>query len=159
MVDKGHPGKPQWTRDSDWDREMSFIVPGETELGQVAGLAASLAPRSAETSVVSCQGNPVYVKVVFRDEDPERSDRAASELRRSAEPPKGFRIGGYGSEVLFLPAGVSKEMAVKRLMEGRFKGADLTVGAGDSGDDLGFMEMCDYNIIPKNTNIWRKTHA
>lgn len=62
-----------------------------------------------------------------------------------------------GNNLAVLPKIINKESAVGYLMEGyKQQHPDLlTFGAGDSKSDAPFMALCDYALIPKNTQLFQ----
>ena len=60
-----------------------------------------------------------------------------------------------GNNLAILPKIINKESAVSYLMaEYKKQHPDLlTFGAGDSHTDAAFMSLCDYALIPKNTQL------
>ncbi|CAG1022132.1 hypothetical protein DOJK_01464 [Patescibacteria group bacterium] len=62
-----------------------------------------------------------------------------------------------GNNLAVLPKIIKKEDAVRHLLE-RYKREHpdlLTFGAGDSKTDVPFLMLCDYALIPKNTQLFR----
>jgi len=60
-----------------------------------------------------------------------------------------------GNNLAILPKVINKESAVEYLLA-RYREQHpelLTFGAGDSKTDAAFMALCDYAIIPKNTQL------
>ncbi|MGZ8163653.1 MAG: hydrolase [Methylobacter sp.] len=62
-----------------------------------------------------------------------------------------------GNNLAILPKTVNKESAVSYLIKSYRQryGELLTFGAGDSRTDAPFMSLCDYALIPKNTQLSR----
>ncbi len=62
-----------------------------------------------------------------------------------------------GNNLALLPKIINKESAVGYLLEGyRTQHPELlTFGAGDSKTDAPFMALCDYALIPKNTQLFQ----
>jgi hydroxymethylpyrimidine pyrophosphatase-like HAD family hydrolase len=66
-----------------------------------------------------------------------------------------------GNNLAVLPTIIRKEAAVAFLMA-RYRqqhGELLTVGIGDSQTDSAFMGLCDYAMIPRNTQLGRWLHG
>ena len=61
-----------------------------------------------------------------------------------------------GNNLAVLPKIINKESAVSYLIDGyKQKHPELlTFGAGDSKSDAPFMALCDYALIPKNTQLF-----
>jgi len=61
-----------------------------------------------------------------------------------------------GNNLAVLPKIVNKESAVSYLMDHyrRQHPQLLTIGAGDSHTDAAFMALCDYVLIPRNTQLF-----
>lgn len=62
-----------------------------------------------------------------------------------------------GNNLAVLPKPITKENAVAYLLERYHQQHPelLTFGAGDSKTDAAFMSLCDYALIPKNTQLSR----
>ena len=61
-----------------------------------------------------------------------------------------------GNNLALLPKIINKESAVAYLLEGYKQHSEvLTFGAGDSKTDAPFMALCDYALIPKNTQLFQ----
>ena len=62
-----------------------------------------------------------------------------------------------GNNLALLPKIINKESAVSYLLDGyrRQHPQVLTFGAGDSKTDAPFMALCDYALIPKNTQLFQ----
>ncbi len=60
-----------------------------------------------------------------------------------------------GNNLAIIPAVVAKANAVNFLLERYVKSHDtlLTIGIGDSKTDQPFMALCDYALIPRNTQL------
>ncbi|MDP3877923.1 MAG: hydrolase [Methylobacter sp.] len=62
-----------------------------------------------------------------------------------------------GNNLALLPKIINKESAVRYLLD-RYRQQHpeiLTFGAGDSNTDAAFMALCDYALIPKNTQLFQ----
>ena len=61
-----------------------------------------------------------------------------------------------GNNLAVLPKIINKESAVSYLIDGykRQHPELVTFGAGDSKTDAPFMALCDYALIPKNTQLF-----
>ncbi|MCX7100817.1 MAG: hydrolase [Methylobacter sp.] len=61
-----------------------------------------------------------------------------------------------GNNLALLPKIINKESAVSYLLDGYKQHSEvLTFGAGDSKTDAPFMALCDYALIPKNTQLYQ----
>ena len=62
-----------------------------------------------------------------------------------------------GNNLAVLPKIINKESAVSYLIDGYKQQHPelLTFGAGDSNTDAPFMVLCDYVLIPKNTQLFK----
>ena len=62
-----------------------------------------------------------------------------------------------GNNLALLPKIINKESAVRYLLDGYQQRHPqlLTFGAGDSKTDAAFMALCDYALIPKNTQLFQ----
>jgi hypothetical protein len=66
-----------------------------------------------------------------------------------------------GNNLAILPKIINKEDAVQYLLDHyrRQHPEILTFGAGDSRTDAPFLSLCDYAVIPKNTQLFRTLAA
>lgn len=150
-------GRSRWERVPEWDDRMSKVSPlEEAFLGVLDTVDQGLSGHgrsdvSWSTGIVRCQdGRPAYVKASFTGDG---ADRAAGMLRSRESAVPGFRVGGYGREAVFIPAGWGKKEAVSFVLS-ELLPADFVLGMGDSGDDAGFLSLCDYCMIPNGTELW-----
>jgi hydroxymethylpyrimidine pyrophosphatase-like HAD family hydrolase len=62
-----------------------------------------------------------------------------------------------GNNLAVLPKIINKESAVSYLIDGykQHHPELVTFGAGDSNSDAPFMSLCDYALIPKNTQLFK----
>lgn len=62
-----------------------------------------------------------------------------------------------GNNLAVLPKIINKESAVSYLIDGykQLHPELVTFGAGDSHSDAPFMALCDYALIPKNTQLFK----
>jgi hydroxymethylpyrimidine pyrophosphatase-like HAD family hydrolase len=62
-----------------------------------------------------------------------------------------------GNNLAVIPKGIDKAHAVRFLIEHyrREHPELLILGAGDSQSDADFLQLCDYALIPKNTQLMR----
>lgn len=65
-----------------------------------------------------------------------------------------------GNNLAVLPKIINKESAVAHLLQRyRENGEILCLGAGDSHSDAPFLALCDYALIPQNTQLSRQLLA
>ncbi|EIC29995.1 HAD family hydrolase [Methylomicrobium album] len=83
-------------------------------------------------------------------------------LEEAVKPHPAFRDGCLyahlnGNNLAILPKLINKEDAVRYLLD-RYRRRHpeiLTFGAGDSRTDAPFLALCDYALIPKNTQLFQ----
>jgi hydroxymethylpyrimidine pyrophosphatase-like HAD family hydrolase len=99
--------------------------------------------------------------VVYEDDLPmyivikSNNDSTLDNVIESKSIPEGWKIHQNGNNLAIIPPWISKRKAVSYLMEKIMMTSDQTlfIGMGDSESDLGFMNLCDYTIYPKNSQI------
>jgi hydroxymethylpyrimidine pyrophosphatase-like HAD family hydrolase len=87
-------------------------------------------------------------------------------LEEVVNPHPAFRDGSLyahlnGNNLAILPKLINKEDAVRYLLD-RYRRRHpelLTFGAGDSRTDAPFLALCDYALIPKNTQLFQTLAA
>ena len=102
---------------------------------------------------------PAYVVVKDNSRDLQRlSQFVRSALADWLTLHPQFRIHQNGNNVAILAPGVSKERAVSYLMAQAYRHSanHLFLGIGDSLTDEPFMRLCDFAIIPQNSQLAQK---
>ncbi|MBK9951487.1 MAG: hypothetical protein IPP10_08200 [Candidatus Competibacteraceae bacterium] len=65
-----------------------------------------------------------------------------------------------GNNLALTVVGAQKQDAVRRVIaELEQEGPTVTIGAGDSLTDIPFLRVCDFALVPKNSQIQRETWA
>ncbi|PIE82822.1 MAG: hypothetical protein CSA09_04530 [Candidatus Contendobacter odensis] len=79
-------------------------------------------------------------------------------LKASSGLPPELAVHCNGNNLAVVVRGAQKKDAVQRVMtELERDGAIVTMGAGDSLTDLPFMQLCDFALVPKASQIQSET--
>jgi hypothetical protein len=68
--------------------------------------------------------------------------------------PADWQMHGNGNNVAALPPFLSKERAASYYLSELAEPHSCVIGIGDSHTDLGFMALCDYAVMPTNSQIF-----
>jgi hydroxymethylpyrimidine pyrophosphatase-like HAD family hydrolase len=97
-----------------------------------------------------------YVSVKADDDDAVLT-RVRTQLERTGLPPE-LALHCNGNNLALTVRGAQKHDAVRRVTaELEQEGSLVTIGAGDSLTDLPFMQICDFALTPRNSQIQRET--
>lgn len=118
---------------------------------------------SVARSVCDEEGPPFYIVVKNPDHNISQLglihtalDRSFPTRHATGGRGRGWRIHRNDNNLALIPEGLNKAHAVRHIIENRIKpdGEDfITVGMGDSLEDLDFMNLCDYSLIPGTSQI------
>jgi hypothetical protein len=104
--------------------------------------------------MVEENGLDLYVVIKSNDHD----DQALAVLEQELAPrvPKDWRCHRNGNNLAYLPPWLSKRVAVRYLIDrARAEAPDRPViGIGDSVSDVGFMDLCDFAVVPTRSQLW-----
>lgn len=128
-------------------------------LEQARGFAADQG-LAVRLSIVEDDGLSLYLLAKYQDR-PEDLDRLQREW---VEPWLATQDGAYrphrnGNNLAVLPRALGKERAVRYLIQ-RLReahGEILTLGLGDSHSDGAFMAECDYQLTPRDSQLFART--
>lgn len=112
---------------------------------------------SAYARVIGDFDQPFYVLVKDRQKNQNLSlERLRADwLEQWVSDQPGLVLHQNDNNLTVQPIGLDKKFAVNFIIDRyRMECSDLLViGAGDSRSDSGFLSMCDYAIIPKNSQL------
>jgi hypothetical protein len=99
-------------------------------------------------------GLDLYIVIKSNMQD----DQALAELERDLAPhlPAGWRCHRNGNNLAYLPPWLSKRHAARYLIA-RYRAEQPDcpiIGIGDSVSDVGFMDLCDFAIVPTASQLW-----
>ena len=87
-----------------------------------------------------------------------QDEAALSDLQRQLAPkvPAGWRCHRNGNNLAYLPPWLSKRYATRYLIaQLRDEHPDRPIiGIGDSVSDAGFMDLCDFAMVPTGSQLW-----
>ncbi len=69
----------------------------------------------------------------------------------SSAAPKGWTVHLNGNFLAVYPPYLGKEKAARWFIDNIVPAGAVTIGMGDSLTDIGFMSLCDYMLMPNNT--------
>ncbi len=99
-------------------------------------------------------GLDLYIVIKSNDRD----HRALADVENllSATKPADWRCHRNGNNLAYLPPWLSKRHAVRYMIDGvRGHAPDTPViGIGDSISDVGFMDLCDFAVVPTRSQLW-----
>lgn len=104
----------------------------------------------------SVEENGLDLYIVIKSN--ERDDDALAELEAelAGRLPAAWRCHRNGNNLAYLPPWLSKRHAARYLIE-RYR-ADAPdqpiIGIGDSVSDVGFMDLCDFAVVPTQSQLW-----
>jgi hypothetical protein len=109
----------------------------------------------AHARVIGDFGLDLYVVVKHAQGDVAALTRVQREHVRPRTDEARFRIHLNGNNLSIVPHGVSKERAIRYLLEGRLATAEgrLTIGIGDSLTDAPFLLACDFGLLPRGSQL------
>jgi hypothetical protein len=120
---------------------------------------AAATDAAVRVRIIEDFGVPFYVCAKSAEEDERVLDRIETMARAHwAESDAAVAIHRNGNNFSVLPRWLDKRYAVEYLVK-RLRGAHgeiVTFGMGDSISDIGFMNICDYALIPNASQINRR---
>jgi hypothetical protein len=98
---------------------------------------------------------PLYVVVKHPDGDHEKLQPIRSELWAAVDPHRYF-IHHNGNNLSLVPRFLGKEHAVGHVLKHHVgPGPVLTLGVGDSHSDAPFLNLCDFALLPRGSQLGR----
>ena len=146
------------TPEPDWHARVRRH--GERLTGAMQELAARLPgrlgnPSDVNACVIEDADVPVYISLKWGD----AADAPSAQVIREAVQDDGlsesWRIHQNGRNAAILPAYASKAEAVRYVMDiKRRESPPATfIGIGDSHSDTAFLQLCDFALVPSNSQI------
>lgn len=144
---------PPWWREAVEPR----LTAAQPALRAIADrLSASAEPGGYRVSRHAVEGRLTYVSIKA-DDDGSALAAVRARVMAAGLPPE-LLLHHNGNNLALTVAGAQKQDAVRRVMaELAQEGPIVTIGAGDSLTDLGFMQLCDFAVTPKASQIQRET--
>ena len=112
-------------------------------------------PECLRVRVIEDAGVAVYVSIKWNDIAHAPTAQALSEAVRAEGLSESWRIHQNGRNVAILPDYASKADAVRYVMDMKRRERPHTtfIGLGDSHSDTEFLRLCDFALIPSNSQI------
>lgn len=145
------------TPDPEWDagiRPLAMAQQNRFESALRALYAVNVRRRlGATVRVISDFDMPLYLVAKHPDANVDALAVLRSECAPALEA-DGFLTHANHNNLSFMPEFVGKERAVRHVIE-RHLGPEpwITVGIGDSLTDAPFMNLCDYSLVPKGSQL------
>ncbi len=101
--------------------------------------------------------NDLDLYIVFKSNTDDMSGLTTLANLTSREVlPEGWRVHQNGNNLAISPPWISKRAATKYLIDSlRDKRPNAPIiGIGDSTSDAGFMDLCDFAMMPVNSQLW-----
>lgn len=118
--------------------------------------AQSAAASTPKLSVqrVADQGLDLFVKV--QDKDPKAAGMGLVEMGRLLNDivPPGWTVHENENQLCAYPPYLGKRDAVLYYLEHLAGAVELLIGVGDSKSDLDFLGLCDFVIVPQNSQLF-----
>lgn len=142
--------------DSQWQAIMNArLAPIQEPLRDALGIAEQkLACR--ENPIVrfgTCNNAHFFVNAKDRTGDASLINELALELQ-SSQWAKIGRVIQQDANLYFIPQCVDKRHAAEHLLQTELTTSTCTIGVGDSELDAGFLDLCDFAILPQNSELW-----
>jgi hypothetical protein len=86
---------------------------------------------------------------------PQKDEKALTRLFEILKPelPDGFWIHMNGNELSVIPDYLTKQAAVNHLIDQHLPPNTLKIGFADSVSDCGFLGLCDFILVPNESQI------
>mgnify|MGYP002783805641 CR=1 FL=1 len=148
--------------DTGWQARMAATLdPHAADLAQLAariGADAAASGARIRPRIISEAGLQLYLVVKHADDPPDIADLHAACAPAISALPAGWTAHVNGNNVALMPPGLGKEHAVAAMLPGlRAAWPGLPViGIGDSLTDGGFMALCDFAMLPTQSQLARR---
>jgi hypothetical protein len=135
--------------DPDWQARMAAAYRElPLSVSELHRQAAELTEKLADFRLHDVDGYYLALKAT-RDCPPDLREEIFGGLAQLCPP--GYALHRNGRAMSLYPACIDKRHAVAYLLE-RHRPA-LALGAGDSLSDLGFMQLCDFRLVPAGSQL------
>ncbi len=144
---------PNW-----WRQEIQpTLAAAEPQLRELAAwLAAGAEAGCYRVSSHRVEGYLTYISVKASAEGGSLAS-VRQRLQEKPLPPQ-LALHHNGNNLAVMVHGAQKQDAVRRLIqELRLRGPIVTLGAGDSLSDIPFLKVCDFALVPRESQIQRNT--
>ena len=152
--------------DGEEDDAWGSFISGELEaygdlLSGAVALIESVIDRERLSSTVRLVADPRSGTAFYAlAKNPDRNflqlEHIRAELERAFHPGLPWRLHHNGNNLAVIPGCLDKARAVAHFIATtipEFADEYATIGMGDSLEDLGFMNLCDYAVIPAGSQI------
>jgi len=145
--------------DEEWQSEMrARLTPCRSDLSDIVTSIASDAGKAGvavRCRVVEENGLSLYVVVKHSVKDGNDAELVAVCSSVTDTIPKGWTVHVNGNNVAYLPPGLGKAHAVAWLLpQLRALYPEIAaIGIGDSFTDAGFMALCDFAMVPSQSQL------
>lgn len=145
--------------DPEWDKHIRPQVQARTaELEQLQTSIATFIDEQrlgARARLIVDFGMPLYVVVKHPAGRLDALERIRDELLPGLDLPE-FFVHSNHNNLSIVPRCLGKEKAVCHVLENHFAGEQvLSVGMGDSLSDIPYLQMCDFSLLPGNSQLAR----
>lgn len=142
--------------DQDWhDQLVLRSTQGERVEDIYHVIVDKLDRRAFRHWIVSENGLPLYIVIKSNTRDEQALAGLAQSLATSL--PEGWRRHSNGNNLAFLPQWLNKRHAVSYFINRQraLHPDQPIIGIGDSVSDAGFMDLCDFAMVPSRSQLWR----
>lgn len=159
IIDKNNAIDPEW-----YEIMRTVLEPYRSKLGEARIQITELAEKwdiPANVRITSEEGLDFYLLLKHRDKSTTDLGAFGEELEKVAANWPGYWQHRNGNNWALLPEVLSKEIALKFLLE-RYKSMGIetfTIGCGDSRSDFPFLHLCDYALFPQRSQLSEVLHA
>jgi hydroxymethylpyrimidine pyrophosphatase-like HAD family hydrolase len=101
---------------------------------------------NARSRIASDDGLDLFLSVKHNERNLDQLQTLREVLEKQL--PSGWKLHHNGNFLAAMPPFLGKEIAVQWFIDNIAGGDKLTIGMGDSLTDLPFMELCDYAVMP-----------
>ena len=147
--------------DAEGHVDKAWLDEGQARLRRLSERPHELADRLADMPPLS--GLRVVVRADYdtaffctiRDPDrrPERLAAVLPALSEQLSP--GWTLAATNTDVVLRPEWLTKGAAVRHLYAHHIERPELLIGLGDRHDDRDFLELCDYILMPRQSDLWQ----
>jgi hypothetical protein len=141
--------------DAAWHAHLTQqAADGASVLDVYRAVTDGLCPTAFRHWSVEENGLDLYIVIKSNAHD----DDALAELEDAlaARLPDDWRCHRNGNNLAYLPPWLSKRHAVRYLID-HYRGESPDrpiIGLGDSVSDVGFMDLCDFAMVPTRSQLW-----